>query len=452
MNRLRITTVFCIIFLSSAVLIPFANADWTMFHADTSHSGIGTGNPVLTPTLLWKYNTGDAVYSSPAVVNGIVYVGSENGNFYALNAANGNQIWNYSTGATPGIWSSAAVSGGVVYVGGGSIVYAFDANSGAVLWTYGGVFNGNQPISSSPTVANGIVYIGSSDTPQGGYFYALSASNGTPLWDYNVQGAFASSPAIVNGVVYIGAYPSLYAFNATTGSVLWDYASTAPGASAPAVVNGVVYEGSSWTDNVLAFDASSGVQIWNYSTGMEVDSSPAVVNGVVYIGAGIPALPYSGAMSEGNVYALNAATGSEIWIFTPPVKASYGNAVTSSPAVADGVVYVGSYDWNVLALNSSSGAQLWNYTLGGDIESSPAVVNGVVYIGSDDGYVYALGGSPTSSPTPSPTLSQNPTASPSPTIPEFPSAIIGVAVLMALTTVALSETKKMKRRLESTRC
>jgi outer membrane protein assembly factor BamB len=157
----------CIIFLSSLVLIPFAKADWTMFRGDLSHNGVGTGDPVLTPNLLWKFNAGGAVYSSPTVVNGIVYIGSENGNFFALNATNSFQIWNYSTGNTPGIWSSPAVVNNVVYVGGGSITYAFDAFSGAVLWNYNN--GGTQPISSSPAVANGIVYIGSSDTPQGGF-------------------------------------------------------------------------------------------------------------------------------------------------------------------------------------------------------------------------------------------------------------------------------------------
>ena len=62
MNRFRVVAVVvCTIFLFSVVLIPFANADWPMFLADPSHSGVGTGNPVLTPTLLWKYTTSNMV-------------------------------------------------------------------------------------------------------------------------------------------------------------------------------------------------------------------------------------------------------------------------------------------------------------------------------------------------------------------------------------------------------
>ena len=66
--------------------------------------------------------------------------------------------------------------------------------------------------------------------------------------------------------------------------------------------------------------------------------------------------------------------------------------IWSSPAVANGVVYVDSNDGNVYALNAKTGAKLWSYTTGGPVSySSPVVVNGVVYVGSEDGKVYAFG-------------------------------------------------------------
>jgi hypothetical protein len=128
MNRFRVgAAVVCIIFLSSLFLFPFANADWVMFRSDPSHSGFGTGNPVLTPTLLWNYTTGNWVGSSPAVVDGVVYVGSLDGNVYALNAVNGAKLWNYLTGNLVG--SSPAVVGGIVYIGAwDSSVYALGAS------------------------------------------------------------------------------------------------------------------------------------------------------------------------------------------------------------------------------------------------------------------------------------------------------------------------------------
>ena len=65
----------------------------------------------------------------------------------------------------------------------------------------------------------------------------------------------------------------------------------------------------------------------------------------------------------------------------------------SSPAVANGVVYIGSDDDNVYALNASTGALLWQYTTGNSVSSSPAVADGVVYVGSNDDNMYALNAS-----------------------------------------------------------
>ena len=75
------------------------------------------------------------------------------------------------------------------------------------------------------------------------------------------------------------------------------------------------------------------------------------------------------------------------------LKWSYAAAdlVDSSPAVANGVVYVGSYDGKVYALNAKTGVELWSYTTGSYVFSSPAVANGVVYVGSEDSMVYAFG-------------------------------------------------------------
>jgi uncharacterized repeat protein (TIGR01451 family) len=115
----------------------------------------------------------------------------------------------------------------------------------------------------------------------------------------------------------------------------------------------------------------------------DVDSSPAVANGVVYIA------------DESNLYALNASTGAKQWSFaTEPLEV----IDNSSPAVANGVVYIGSAhlindEGNVYALNASTGAKLWTYNTGSDILSSPAVVNGVVYVdsGLGSGLVLAFG-------------------------------------------------------------
>ena len=116
MNGFHVAAVVvCMIFVSSLVLLPFANADLTMFRADPSRSGVGTGSPALTPSLIWKYTAGSWVVSSSAVVNGVVYIGSDDHSVYALNATNGIQLWNYT--AVGEIESSPGVVNGLIYVG-----------------------------------------------------------------------------------------------------------------------------------------------------------------------------------------------------------------------------------------------------------------------------------------------------------------------------------------------
>src|SRR5438105_3675813 len=86
-----------------------------------------------------------------------------------------------------------------------------------------------------------------------------------------------------------------------------------------------------------------------------------------------------------------AATATIVSMLTNDRHVSIGGhtVLGSSPAVANGVVYIGSGDHKVYALNATTGAKLWSYTTGGEGGSSPAVVNGVVYIGSGGGNVYA---------------------------------------------------------------
>ena len=123
-------------------------------------------------------------------------------------------------------------------------------------------------------------------------------------------------------------------------------------------------------ENVLSPSNVSGLGLdwWRVATGSPVDfrSSPAVVNGVVYVG-----------YMNGKVHALNAATGAGKWSYNT------GGMVESSPAVANGVVYLGSFNKGTLyALNAATGAEKWSYTATGDsfAWSSPAVANGIVYI------------------------------------------------------------------------
>ncbi len=139
-----------------------------------------------------------------------------------------------------------------------------------------------------------------------------------------------------------------------------------------AVFDGAVYFGSG-DGNVYAVEAGTGAELWSFSAnGAIVFSNAAVVKGIVYVGS-----------EDGNLYALKASDGQELWRFN---TFNY----VGTPTVADDVVYVGSETGKLYALNARTGTELWSFDTGSWWVSGVAFVNGAVYFGANNGNVYAL--------------------------------------------------------------
>jgi outer membrane protein assembly factor BamB len=436
------------IVLAAVFALVFAGCNWSQFRYGSDHTGdnnvlesaISTSN-VSSLVLRFTAATGGISMSSPAVVNGIAYIGSEDGKLYAFDAAGNTNcsgtpktcapLWTASTGSE--IVSSPAVVNGVAYVGSeDGKLYAFDAAGNtncsgtpktcAPQWTA----STGGTIYSSPTVANGIVYVGSEDAN----LYAFDAAGNTncsgtpktcaPLWTALTDGSVYSSAAVSNGVVYVGSQGgNLYAFDAAgatncsgtpkTCAPLWTY-HTGSVSSSPAVANGIVYVGD-FLSTVYGFDAAgktncSGTPkacgpLWTNGVNSTIGivSSPAVAGGIVYTGDECdfeyPPQPFNCGNAP-HFYAFNAATGALNW-----TGITTSAPVTSSPGVANGVVFVGSGDGSLYAFDAAGNTQcsgtpafclpLWTGVTGSGVDSSPTIANGMVYVGSGDGKLYAFG-------------------------------------------------------------
>jgi outer membrane protein assembly factor BamB len=353
---------------------PAGSAEWDSFgylpsggRYNSVESGLGVSN-VKTMAQEFKFETGAAVNSSPAVANGTVYFGSNDRYVYAIDAGTGVTTWQFFTQAS--VFSSPAVANGIVYIGADDeSMHAIDASTGASIWN----FKTLSGVDSSPVVANGVVYFGSNDSS----IYALNAATGALEWQFVTGKAVQSSPAVANGIVYIGSEDgNLYALSASTGVTIWTLptGSGLLGAS-PAVAGNVVYFAAYGNPEGMfyALDASTGAILWQNATLSSINSTPAVANGLVYI-----------TSYDGYVYAFNSTSGALMW-------KDKINCIDSSPAIANGVLYVGSGDNHLYALNAATGKVLKTFATLKNIIASPAVVNGTVYVGSTDGGMYAFG-------------------------------------------------------------
>src|SRR3989344_1706967 len=269
------------------------------------------------------------------------------------------------------IKSSPIIANGSVYVG-TSDVYVYQLNATNISLQIAN-FSTALGVNSSLAIAGDYAYVGSG----GGMIYQLNISNiSQQIASYivlNVQ----SSPAVFNNSVYIGNSVSLLQLNASNASqMIAQYVGGGIGfSSSPAISNRYAYIGT--VDyNLEQVNVSNVTQfVANYATNNQVLSSPAITNNYVYLGT-----------NDNAIYQFNSTNVSIL-----VANFSTGGAVKSSPAVANSYVYVGSQDNQVYQLNATNVSQLIaSYTTGGDVDSSPAVTSNYVYVGSSDAYLYQL--------------------------------------------------------------
>jgi outer membrane protein assembly factor BamB len=359
--------------------------DWPQVRHDPSNSGYNPAEITISPSnvarlkVAWTARPDGAVLSSPVVANGVVYI-SAGGNLYA-----------YAVGCASG------------------------GDACRPLW----LATPNAGVNFTPAVADGVIYVPSAPNSLAAYSVncakVLTACQ--PTWtafSYTIS----SSAAVSDGRVYVGtkAYDgaaSAYDVGCASGIGTCDRSCPPPNVGAtcdevwavdagsgysPAVAGGIVYlgsdEGGLWA--YAAGDCSTKVAsaspcVWRWMAdtgsagGAGITSSPVVANGVVYVGTG-----------DGSLYAYLVGCADNGGSCAPLWTATMGAAIDSSPAVANGVVYVGSVNGNLYAYAADcasfggSCAPLWTATTGGAIHSPPAVANGVVYVGSDDHMLYAF--------------------------------------------------------------
>ena len=261
-------------------------------------------------------------------------------------------LWKVKTGGQ--VISSPVVAGGKVFVGSSdNKLYALNESEGEILWT----FETGGAINSTPLVAAGKVLFLSYD----GFFYALDQNTGDRVWKFKTGG---------ESVFKVKDY-----FNGSFQPDFWDFY-----LSSATVNNGKVYFGSS-DSNIYALDLETGEKKWIYSTSGSVHSSPAIWENSLVVGSW-----------DSRVYCLDTETGDEKWVYTTGRDtANYiWLGIQASPSIDDGVAYIGSRDALFYAFDISSGDTLWtkNDFNRSWMPGSAAIDNENIYTGSSDAFSF----------------------------------------------------------------
>ena len=449
-----------------------------MYGFDLQRDGFNSEESSLGPSntaqlaKLWATRLSSGITAQPVVASGVtvdgtakdlVYVGSEHGDFYALDAATGSVVWQKNLGShafatcsdspdgsTLGVTGTAALdrAAGLVYVvGGDNEVHALDLASGAEAtgWPVSlGLDATHEHVWTGLTLAGGKLYVGTASdgcdtTPYYGRliqidtttratatWYPASPPRGTlqgaGLWSWagasvdattgdlfvatgNTIGSDESAGygehvvRLTNALSVVSSnYPGLSGEDVDFGStpVLFQ----APGCSEEAVVENkpgvlVLYDADS-----VAGGPVQTLKISDYVDGGELIGVPAYSSATHKVYITSPTDLTGGPYLHGLI-AFDVGTDCKLHLSWNTTVGPNGS-VTSSPSIANGVVYYGDGPGNrLLAYDATSGAPLWDSgsSISGPVFGAPSIAGGRVFVGSWDGNVYAFAPQANASPT-----------------------------------------------------
>jgi outer membrane protein assembly factor BamB len=347
---------------------------------------------------------------------GLIYFGGYGeGEIFAINATNGEIVWtNWKIGNAG--YSATIYDGKLIHSPSSTRITAYDQYTGTILWDWDA---GARAFFAYGGAAAYGRYFDKSILPGQGYAGAWDVETGEPLWRTLAHYYISyQTPAVADGKVYLslsdqgagssvaGVVSSGYRFNCMdmiTGEIIWEIPNL--NLALPIVAYGNVYgisggtvycigeskrDWSMWHNGENLGVAVGGhaplditTPIWKFNTTGPISGSPVVADGKVYVGS-----------YNRNWYCLDANTGEKIWNYT------IGERIRSTPAVVDGKLYTGADDGYIYCLDADTGEQLWDYFAGTQTNvlfgptwqprSSPFVVGDSVYVGSMDGNLYAL--------------------------------------------------------------
>lgn len=329
-------------------------------------------------------------HSAPAVVDNIVYIGSSDKRFYAIDIKGKRILWEFST--TGAVESSPVVHHNRVYFGtNDGILYCLDVRDGHEIWRV----QARTEIISSPLVAGDVVYFTAIDDR----LYALNASTGEKLWQYGRESLrkvtkrpFASL-SFYNGRLYgVLSDGHLIALVASTGREVWkkrigDEAGGTIVRLTPTIDGGLIYV-INRDKTLVALDGEKGGERWRFDITQVVDF--VIKKNTLFL-----------INPEGAVFAVNKITGEVLW----RRKTTKGNPVASIAAgnylIIASRYSTAPFDVELLTMTTGyidiftdKGERVWSEKVDSGISTTPVVAYNQLLFVTDKGYLYIYGARP----------------------------------------------------------
>ncbi len=343
--------------------------NWPLFRGNPQGTGVSDAKLPDDPQVIWKRTFENGGFeSTPIIVDGVVYVGCYDGNFYALRLDTGETIWHFPTEL--GFNAPAAYRDGRIYVGDTEgRFFCLDAATGEPLKAY----PTNAEINAAANFYEDSVIFGSQDAS----LYRLRLESLELVWKFTIDDMIQCAPTIVENLGFIaGCDGRLHIVNLDTG--MGENAVDIYGQSnaTPSVMGDLAY-GGTHAETFLAVDWRRAQIVWEYRHAVRsfpYQSSAAVLPEIVVVGG-----------RDKMLHGLDPYTGQERWTFMTKGR------IDGSPVIVDDRAFVGSGDGRMYAVDVHTGERLWEYEAGGDFIGSAAVVDGHLVIGTAYGDLYCFG-------------------------------------------------------------
>ncbi len=346
-----------------SLVVGAASKDAVSIQITATHAGTINFNSVSLPAAsAWSVNLGGQ--PSYAVIAGgkvFITVGlSGNSELIALDATTGATVWGPVEIAGG---SNAAYDNGALFVlssvfGGSGLMQAFDPATGNRLWST--ALTQQYEFTSPPVAAQGIV--ATQGAGDGSTIFALNESDGAIAWTQGTDaGGFGTVALSVDGI-YESQPCQTYDFALPTGLAVWaqNTGCDGGGGATPVVANGSVYSPIDTPPyNGTLYAAETGAVLGTFAA----DVAPAVTETAAYM------------LQSQTLRSISVSNNQINWSF-----AGDGSLVTS-PIVVNNYVFVGSSTGNLYALDATTGAQVWTKSLGAAIPASPGYAPSLPYTG-----------------------------------------------------------------------